>query len=392
LTEIVIHNHVAPVFSDLERQMIEYIPEGGNWQGIPSGLSARVDQIRRRSEERGLVHTTYYGRLAWDSPSYTISTFFNRIGNGCFLHPEQQRLITPREAARLQSFPDRFQFIGPSREVNKQVGNAVPPLLGAAIGSVIPGESVVDLFCGAGGLSYGLEMIGKTVVLGVDANRHAATTFAHNHPSATTSSAELGSLTSLEALVTQIKEAGDCDIIVGGPPCQSFSTAGLRSSDERSNHVFTFAEAVTRVRPNAFVMENVLGLRSFRGGAILRKAGDMLAKAGYDVRLWDLLAEAYGVPQRRRRLLLVGVRSRAPAPPPPLVEVVGRRYDKCVTVRKAIEDLPALAAGGGESPMVAVLPNSTNPYQAWLRGEIPLSNFLAGYAPNQHGVQMELVP
>jgi DNA (cytosine-5)-methyltransferase 1 len=77
--------------------------------------------------------TDLFGRLWWDKPALTIRTEFFKPEKGCYLHPEQHRPITHREAARLQSFPDTFKFCGSKIEVAKQIGNAVPPLLAARV-------------------------------------------------------------------------------------------------------------------------------------------------------------------------------------------------------------------------------------------------------------------
>ena len=106
----VLYNHVCSTLSELDMEMIQSVPAGGNWQNIPPDIvqkSARLTQIQASGGR-----TTYYGRLKNDLPSYTINTYFNRPGNGTFIHPEQNRLISMREAARLQSFPDRFRFLG----------------------------------------------------------------------------------------------------------------------------------------------------------------------------------------------------------------------------------------------------------------------------------------
>ena len=92
-------------------RMVVAIPSGGNWKNIPLDVpSKRVEGIRLSGGR-----TTYYGRLRWDYPAYTIATYFNRPGNGCNIHPDdasanipQHRLISFREAARIQSFPDNF--------------------------------------------------------------------------------------------------------------------------------------------------------------------------------------------------------------------------------------------------------------------------------------------
>src|SRR5665648_607474 len=95
-------DHVAGRLSELDREVVDAVPPGGNWRDLPSGFgSKRVDQIRESAARGEGSRSTYYGRLRWDRPAYTISTYFSRPGNGCFIHPESPRLITVREAARL---------------------------------------------------------------------------------------------------------------------------------------------------------------------------------------------------------------------------------------------------------------------------------------------------
>ncbi len=91
--------------------------------------------------------TDLFGRLWWDKPAFTIRTEFFKPEKGRYLHPEQHRPITHREAARLQSFPDDFVFNGNKTEIAKQIGNAVPPLLAACIA-----DTVYDMFLAGGKL------------------------------------------------------------------------------------------------------------------------------------------------------------------------------------------------------------------------------------------------
>lgn len=103
-----LYNHIAPKLSDLEWEMAKHIPAGGNWQNIPEAIpSQRLVQIRKSGGR-----TTYYGRLENHKPCYTITTYFNRLGNGCNLHPTQNRIISTREGARFQSFKDSYVFYG----------------------------------------------------------------------------------------------------------------------------------------------------------------------------------------------------------------------------------------------------------------------------------------
>src|SRR5205814_1515277 len=143
--------------------------------------SQRLAQIRASFKAGEGSRSTYYGRLNPDNPSHTVNTYFNRPGNGSFVHYEQDRMISQREAARLQSFPDNFIFAGNRGSVNKQIGNAVPPLLAYQIASVLPYAGVfVDLFCGAGGLSLGFHWRGWRSAMANDIDKSFLATHERN--------------------------------------------------------------------------------------------------------------------------------------------------------------------------------------------------------------------
>jgi DNA (cytosine-5)-methyltransferase 1 len=125
--------HRARRVSDLAMSIIRRVPEGKGLRSIPPG--DLPDRFRRmRTIRNGQLRrdcTTLYYRLAWDRPAYTITCYFTNVSSGPFVHPNQNRALTPREAARLQSFPDRYEFF--DKNVQRQVGNAVPPLLARAV-------------------------------------------------------------------------------------------------------------------------------------------------------------------------------------------------------------------------------------------------------------------
>ncbi|MHA2067564.1 MAG: DNA cytosine methyltransferase, partial [Candidatus Thorarchaeota archaeon] len=146
-----LYNHVSATLSELDMEVVRSVRPGGNWKDIPPSIAQKSARLRQIRASGG--RTTYYGRLREDLPSYTINTYFNRPGNGTFIHPVQDRIISIREAARLQSFPDRYRFMGSTTSMYKQIGNAVPPLMARAMGEQIRRGRVADLFSGAGGLS-----------------------------------------------------------------------------------------------------------------------------------------------------------------------------------------------------------------------------------------------
>lgn len=123
-------HHTPDNISALNRIRISHVPEGGGRNDIPVGLRLACHAVS--TEVAG--HRGVYGRLSWDKPSGTITTKCNSFTRGRFAHPTENRNITMREAARLQSFPDTFIFEGSKVHVAHQVGNAVPPLLGQHLG------------------------------------------------------------------------------------------------------------------------------------------------------------------------------------------------------------------------------------------------------------------
>ena len=129
-----VSEHYISRLSDLDKYIIKHVKPGGNYRDIPSDVNS--ERIKRLQRDGG--HTTCYGRLRPDQPSYTINTYFNRPNVGCNIHYSEQRLITVREALRLQSFPDDFEIISSSKQGrNLIVGNAVPPILSSIIAKTL---------------------------------------------------------------------------------------------------------------------------------------------------------------------------------------------------------------------------------------------------------------
>lgn len=124
-------NHAAPMLGEINIERIKFIPQGGSWRDIPLHLLPNGMKKAKRSD-----HTKRYGRMKWRGLACTILTKCD-IHWGAYIHPEQNRSISMREAARLQSFPDKFDFKGPKTEQYVQIGNAVPPILARRLGEAI---------------------------------------------------------------------------------------------------------------------------------------------------------------------------------------------------------------------------------------------------------------
>jgi DNA (cytosine-5)-methyltransferase 1 len=171
--------------------------------------------------------------------------------------------------------------------------------------------AAIDLFAGAGGLSEGLEAAGIAVAAAQEAHPHAALSYALNHPATEVAVGDVRrlDLDLLASLARRRAPSGEVSAVAGGPPCQGFSTAGRRSADDPRNRLFeAYCEAVARFRPAALLLENVEGFRTMHGGAAFDGARGALERLGYELDWRVLDAAAHGVPQRRRRLILVGLR------------------------------------------------------------------------------------
>ena len=162
---------------------------------------------------------------------------------------------------------------------------------------------MIDLFCGAGGLSLGFTQEGFITSLANDIQDCCVDTYAHNHPETPRDHIVLGDINdvvdNLEALLAGRK----VDIVVGGPPCQGFSMANRqRLIDDPRNHLYKrYMEVVKKVNPRFFVMENVKGMLS-----VAEQVKEDFRNIGYSVECHILNAKDYGVPQNRERLIYIG--------------------------------------------------------------------------------------
>lgn len=231
---------------------------------------------------------------------------------------------------------------------------------------------VLDLFCGTGGFSKGFEHEGNyQVVFGIDLLKAAADTFRLNHPDALTICGDIRDVAPEKVSDRMDLRRGEIDVIIGGPPCQGFSSIRPHRSSSREdvrNSLFNeFITYVDYFRPPLFVLENVVGLATFDLGQPLELMQEGFKKLGY-VTDWRILNAAhYGVPQKRERLILLGaepgLRPSFPTPShfctldtigfrekqrmliPDLFTVGAAPLRPAVTVAEAIDDLPLVMSG-----------------------------------------------
>lgn len=203
---------------------------------------------------------------------------------------------------------------------------------------------VIDLFSGAGGFSLGMAMAGFHVKMSIERDKAAHATFKANHPPTD----QMALRNDIEAFpMIMLSFTRGIDVVVGGPPCQPFSEAGLQNPlDERAHMFKEFVNILKGIelpqykRPSAFIFENVEGLAKVRDGADLRAIQTALEGCGYHLSTKVLDAYDYGVPQRRRRLFIVGSRFRGFEFPHPVPGQERR------TLRDAIGQLPPPTENG----------------------------------------------
>lgn len=236
--------------------------------------------------------------------------------------------------------------------------------------------TVIDLFCGAGGMSWELEKAGFNVLAGLDNDAQALKTFARNHYAAKAQLVDLSTLDPNHWLKSMGLKQGQVDCIVGGPPCQGFSKNVPRANrfleDSRNLLIRKFLEFVRSAAPRIVIMENVAELVNAFDGAFTTEILEALKQMGYDADVQIINAAELGVPQYRRRAFFFASRHKVCFPKqthwpvdatPPLFADI---YYPQITVWDAISDLPSLRHGEGKSPVSYQIPPLT-PYQELMR-------------------------
>lgn len=337
-----IPNHLALKHKDIVLERYKLIPEGGK---LPPP-DEMPENIRRKN-----FGSTYI-RLDRNKPSVTLVP-----GNNAFpVHPVLNRSLTPREAARIQTFPDGHIFTGTRRKQCILVGNAVPPLLAANIARVVKEHlliekmksdekdmfkkrnisptsynpvipkfqnqkeyTFIDLFSGAGGITVGLKKAGFDPLFSCDHDQFVKATHEHNFPGVNYFDGDLSDKKNFNDIVSSLSSK-KITLLAGGPPCQGFSMFGKRrfintqnydpSTDPRNKLVFTFIDYVKALKPDWIMMENVAGFANLDNGFFLKELVKIINDIGYEDCEWRILNTAeYGVPQKRKRFILLANRT-----------------------------------------------------------------------------------
>lgn len=204
------------------------------------------------------------------------------------------------------------------------------------------GYKVIDLFAGVGGMSLGFENAGFEVVLANEYDKDIAAAYIINHKNTKMINEDITKLDLEEILKPYL---GKIDVVIGGPPCQGFSQKGQRKTihDERNFLFRYYVRVVELVKPKYFVMENVPNLLTAERGYFRKEIEEMFLDLGYMLESDVLNASDYGVPQNRRRAVIIGKRTKNGK-----VHLLPTKNKKKVTVWEAISDLAFLNSGEGD--------------------------------------------
>ncbi len=237
----------------------------------------------------------------------------------------------------------------------------------------------VDLFCGCGGISCGMQLAGFDVIAGIDIEPKYLVTFSHNFPNAKSLDLDISKISPEEFMDKIGVVPGELDLLAGGPPCQGFSKNVPRKhryiDDPNNKLIKAFLDYCESIKPKMVLMENVAEMKNGFNQAYTEEILERLTEEGYTVTYEVLNAADYGVPQRRRRAFFVANRFGVKFKLPPRTHVERKNQlsliglPQHITVWEAIGDLPSLKIGEGEEYMPYAKAPFTE-YQKIMRGDL----------------------
>jgi len=202
--------------------------------------------------------------------------------------------------------------------------------------------NILDLFCGAGGFSSGLDKLENfETKVGLDFDKYAIETFSKNFKNAVAIYGDITEAEIKEKVVNEAKKA-DVNMIIGGPPCQGFSLKGknLGLEDPRNFLFLEYLEIVKLLNPEVVVIENVKNLLNSENGFFIEEIKKKFSDLGYIINYGVLNAKYFGVPQSRERTIIIGSKNKS-------IDLPVEHTNNMVTVRDAISDLAYLNSGEG---------------------------------------------
>ena len=209
---------------------------------------------------------------------------------------------------------------------------------------------IIDLFSGVGGLSYGFAHDDNfEIVAANELLQNMAKAYSLNHPTVKVYAEDIKNFNARKIQDDLNIKANDIDIVVGGPPCQAYSTVGKRLIDDPRGKLFQeYYRVLKEFEPKLFLFENVKGLLSMQGGELLKTIISLFESLGYKVQYKLLNAADYGVPQIRERVIIIGSRLKTnfqyPEPthysPEKAISLFNKKLKPYLTLEEAISDLP----------------------------------------------------
>ncbi|NEO12705.1 MULTISPECIES: DNA cytosine methyltransferase [unclassified Moorena] len=252
-------------------------------------------------------------------------------------------------------------------------------------------HTAISLFCGAGGCSLGFKQAGYSILYANDKDAAAVETYRINFPESLCTNEDIDNVDFGKVLSEIVMKPGELDILIGGPPCQGFSTAGSRFWDDpRNNLLKQYVKALTIVNPKWFIMENVEGLLTSNKGKYVYEAAKAFIELGYWIRIEKIYSQEYGIPQRRKRVLIIGNRLghdfRMPAPKFKVSGQLFRNSD--ITISHAINSLPPATKDKGTLLKPLTSPPQDD-FDSLLRGNA--TQISDHYYPSMNGIQLKRI-
>jgi len=219
-------------------------------------------------------------------------------------------------------------------------------------------NKIIDLFCGCGGLSCGFEQAGFEVSLAIDMWEDAIKTFNYNHKLPVAKCEDIHNLTN--NWLKDFNQKNNIIGIIGGPPCQGFSTVGKRDINDPRNQLYMeYCRIVKNIQPKFFVLENVKGLLTLNNGAFKEDIQERFSKLGYIVNFQIVNAKDYGVPQNRLRVFFVGIKDKK--------FIFPKSNGETLTCSDALSDMPVLNIQNGQKEFMPYSSQPKNEYQKLMR-------------------------